>query len=606
MSTPTPFYSDGLPYPDIETTVLPPPEFPFANNPVPDVYTKAQRRTYDILPRLFTPRIGNRTTWTNLLTYSEQFDNAAWTKNETTVGANAAVAPDGETTMDSILESAANAEHSVSRALTFTAAASGVSIFAAGGLTRTFIRVKYTDSAAATFYAFFNIASGYVGTVGAGVTASIVALQGGRFRCVCLFTPAAGAGTLTVNISTDGATVSYAGNTANGVYLWGAQAVTAASAGPYISTTSATRTVSAPDQEVTINANAQAPDPLAYLVDEDDPMIMASRRGAIGRVFSRIPRQQTVGGSAVVAKPNVPSSFDYTDKSLNNALVTPVSVFRFAEEYVIDASAQAYSDVYPYTPCTAANVAATGGTFTFTYKTSTTAALAYDAADATIAAAINALADITGDGITVSVNSTLDVASPGGITITATVGAWLAAPSLNVASLNPVTARVYDITTATSTVYTFLLRIAITITGHGVTNTGQNIFLGSSSQTTRSFFQSSTRWSVADANTLLVIADGGTPSASVLNHAGTMQREYVPGSFIVRSNDVTSFYLPGVTPDVATAADIPIPAQGSDTYELLTAIFEDSGTVNYVVGQLAQWRGPIYQLTTTTVDTADL
>jgi hypothetical protein len=38
----------------------------------------------------------------NLLTYSEQFDNAAWTKADATVTANAAVAPDGTTTADQI------------------------------------------------------------------------------------------------------------------------------------------------------------------------------------------------------------------------------------------------------------------------------------------------------------------------------------------------------------------------------------------------------------------------------------------------------------------------------------------------------------------------
>ena len=38
----------------------------------------------------------------NLLTYSEQFDNAAWTKVDATVTANAAVAPDGTTTADQI------------------------------------------------------------------------------------------------------------------------------------------------------------------------------------------------------------------------------------------------------------------------------------------------------------------------------------------------------------------------------------------------------------------------------------------------------------------------------------------------------------------------
>jgi len=40
---------------------------------------------------------------TNLLTYSQEFDTAAWTKNGATCTANAAVAPDGTTTADKII-----------------------------------------------------------------------------------------------------------------------------------------------------------------------------------------------------------------------------------------------------------------------------------------------------------------------------------------------------------------------------------------------------------------------------------------------------------------------------------------------------------------------
>jgi len=49
----------------------------------------------------------------NLLTYSEQFDNAAWIKNQVTVAANATIAPDGATTADKLVESVANSTHSV-------------------------------------------------------------------------------------------------------------------------------------------------------------------------------------------------------------------------------------------------------------------------------------------------------------------------------------------------------------------------------------------------------------------------------------------------------------------------------------------------------------
>ena len=48
---------------------------------------------------------------TNLLTYSEQFDNAAWSKINVSVSANATTAPDGTSTADSLLADATAAGH---------------------------------------------------------------------------------------------------------------------------------------------------------------------------------------------------------------------------------------------------------------------------------------------------------------------------------------------------------------------------------------------------------------------------------------------------------------------------------------------------------------
>ena len=55
---------------------------------------------------------------TNMLTYSEQLDNAAWTKTNATAGANAAVSPDGKTTMDSFTGDAGTAGKSLRTAVT--------------------------------------------------------------------------------------------------------------------------------------------------------------------------------------------------------------------------------------------------------------------------------------------------------------------------------------------------------------------------------------------------------------------------------------------------------------------------------------------------------
>ena len=50
-------------------------------------------------------RLIYNTSTTNLLTYSEEFDNAAWTKSSATVTADDTTAPDGTTTADLIATS---------------------------------------------------------------------------------------------------------------------------------------------------------------------------------------------------------------------------------------------------------------------------------------------------------------------------------------------------------------------------------------------------------------------------------------------------------------------------------------------------------------------
>ena len=55
---------------------------------------------------------------TNFVTYSEQFDNAAWVKLSVTVTANTIVAPDGTLTADSIIQTTSNGEHNIRQDIT--------------------------------------------------------------------------------------------------------------------------------------------------------------------------------------------------------------------------------------------------------------------------------------------------------------------------------------------------------------------------------------------------------------------------------------------------------------------------------------------------------
>ena len=66
---------------------------------------------------------------TNLVTYSEQLDNAAWTKDGATVTANTAVSPDGYTNADKVLETATTAVHNVYQTPTLSSNVYSFSVF---------------------------------------------------------------------------------------------------------------------------------------------------------------------------------------------------------------------------------------------------------------------------------------------------------------------------------------------------------------------------------------------------------------------------------------------------------------------------------------------
>lgn len=469
-------YVDGWFGSEQELTVIPKPIFPFLTNPISsDVYSRLYERIYQVQPKLFLPKAANRTSWTNLVTYSEQFDNAAWTKTNATITADAGTAPDGQTTLDKLLETVTNGEHSVSQAATVTAAVTEVSVFAVGGLTRTWIRVAFTDSAAATFSAFFNISSGYTGTASAGVTAIIVPLGNNQFRCVIRFTPAAGAGSMKVNVSTDGSTISYAGNTANGVYLWGGQ-VTTGTQTPYISTTTSTRAISAPDRDRI--------DPMAYLLEEEDPSMQTSETGTVRRLFGRIPKQQTLPDFRFITKPEIPGTFP---QQLGVFIVfQPVPTVASYDAYAIKTVATdsgATSAFYP-----------TGGTYTLTFDGDTTAAIDYNDTSGDVQSALNALTSISDRG-NVTVSGSYN--SAGGFTIT--FGSYAAA-TIATGSLTSTGSSTSYTVTLSNGGYTQSVNI---VSGFGTQFTGGTFTITIFGQTTAAIAYNATAAQVQAALNLL-------------------------------------------------------------------------------------------------------
>ena len=553
-----------------------------------DYYARIIKRNMVQTPAAnYAPIIGTLTSYTNLLTYSEDFSNAAWTKNDATFTANSVANPaDGLVTCGKLLENATTAVHSISRTLTLTAAPSNVSIIAKP-ISRNYIQLAFVDSAATTFSGFFNLATGAAGTLSAGVTANIIPLANSFYRASIHFTPAAGAGTVKAQISTDGATTSYAGDAAKGLYLWGMQALTGTSPGPYVSTAANTRAVSAPP--VDSNAAGTIEDPFAYLIKETEPepgpLDLGTARWQ--RMAARVPADVVSGGSRVITKP-APSSFGTSRGLLYQVTSSGLDVATsLGTSYDYSNTVFANNQAFALKVASSTLTQPSGGTFTLTYRTSTTAALAYNAANATINAAINALADVVSDGLTFS--ATNSVATwplvTGYIQLAITVGSTTNRVTMNAASLTPAGAAAAFTYVVSGTVQQIYIAARSTITAHGFTSTSDLAVYGSPGY----YLLPDSQWNVIDANTVTFnwgIAGNNYTSASI----GQYSRDYTPGTDRVLTQNTQRFYLPGVTSGITTFSDIPAPTILLNDLEFIAAVIANtSGYVTYDATELTRW-----------------
>ena len=179
---------------------------------------------------------------TNLLTYSEQFDNAAWGKSFSSVGANVISSPDGTITSDSHTETSdASAQyHSITRTgvSDTPGAVHTFSIYVKAG-SRSYYEISPTSGAGVNF----NLGTGSINfSYGTGVTGSITSTGNGWYR----LSVSAVISSSTTNITllpggSNGAT-NYIGNGSVSAYIWGAQLEVGSFPTSYIPTTSAAAT----------------------------------------------------------------------------------------------------------------------------------------------------------------------------------------------------------------------------------------------------------------------------------------------------------------------------------------------------------------------------
>ena len=176
---------------------------------------------------------------TNVIPYSEDFSNAAWSKTNLTVTDNQTTSPDGSLNASKLTEDTSTGEHKIFDSLSIT---SGVdytfSVFVKSN-GRNFIRLRLENAGVGSgqINVWFDVLNGAVGTVGAG-TAIIENYGNGWYRCIATGTTSATSYVAQINLSDADNNVSYTGDGASGIYLFGAMLEELSYATSYIPTLS--------------------------------------------------------------------------------------------------------------------------------------------------------------------------------------------------------------------------------------------------------------------------------------------------------------------------------------------------------------------------------
>jgi hypothetical protein len=169
---------------------------------------------------------------TNLVTFSEQFNNAAWSKYQSTITANVIASPDGSVNADKFLDSTANDGHSLYAAYTISADTT-FSIFVKSAEYTRFAAENLSDGGSV----IFNLSTATVVSTSANYkNAKIENYGNGWYRISATTNGVTGAKAMGWALVGNAGSLVFTGTGTSGVYVYGAQAEVGAYATSYIPT----------------------------------------------------------------------------------------------------------------------------------------------------------------------------------------------------------------------------------------------------------------------------------------------------------------------------------------------------------------------------------
>ena len=184
---------------------------------------------------------------TNLLTRSQEFNDAAWGKNNCSVLPNIEVAPDGTLTADKIVDNTTSSVFKLlSRSVGTISGQYTLSVFLkAGERFRGYIQLI---TATVNSALFFNLKSGTI-TGGLGIN-TITKYPNGWYRISTSSLYTSNTGNVYIVMQDNNGVSSYVGDGSSGMYIWGAQLETNSFPTSYIPTQASARTRARDDTEI--------------------------------------------------------------------------------------------------------------------------------------------------------------------------------------------------------------------------------------------------------------------------------------------------------------------------------------------------------------------